>query len=404
MTVTRTMCVGLLAVVAAGMAGCSDDESFDAAALEHRAYVISEASDDLFVVDLRDVSVVARADIGIGTGDEPVNANHMAVLSRDARKLYVTATHHDAIAVVDTETLSVVDRIDVGAHPTHANARWATTAAGADELWVVNEDDGSVSVIDMATDKVVATIAHDSMVVPHFARFAGDRAYVPSIGGNQITVIDATTREVVDALVVAGEDQPGACSEDPCGFADAQIDADGMLVAAHIETGAVLLYDTVARRRVGDLAVGDRPWAVFVDALSNDRDTYMMPNWGDATVSVIDRVSREEVARSTAGDVESYGVNYSPLAPAVAFVLNRVKEQVSMVDRDSGALRGTIDVGGTTETASTTADGKYLLVPVSSADAFAIVDVVTEEVVARFDDVGAYPWSVATAGGQNYCH
>jgi hypothetical protein len=130
----------------------------------------------------------------------------------------------------------------------------------------------------------------------------------------------------------------------------------------------------------------------------------MMPNWGDSTVSVIHRHESREVARSSEGDQESYGVNYSPLAPGEAFVLNRVKERVAVLDRNSGDLIDSIDVGGTTETASTTADGRYLLLPISSANQFAILDVTTHEEVARFDDVGVYPWSVTTVGGQNYCH
>jgi DNA-binding beta-propeller fold protein YncE len=164
------------------------------------------------------------------------------------------------------------------------------------------------------------------------------------------------------------------------------------------------VYDTIASERLPDLTMGSRPWSVFVDTLSSDFDTLLMPNWGDATVSVIDRVALGEVARSSDGDVESYGVNYSPLAPGEAFVLNRQKEQVAVVDRVTGARIELLDVGGTTETGSTTADGKLLLLPISSSNELRVLDAATHGVVARFQDVGAYPWSVTTLGGQNYCH
>ena len=110
------------------------------------------------------------------------------------------------------------------------------------------------------------------------------------------------------------------------------------------------------------------------------------------------------MARSPEGDQESYGVNYSPLAEGEAFVLNTVKERVAVIDRMSGDLIEAIDVGGTTETASTTGDGRYLLLPLSSSNQFAVYDVTSHAEVARFDDVGMYPWSVTTVGGQNYCH
>jgi YVTN family beta-propeller protein len=388
--------------------------------LADRAYVISEQSNELFVVDLGTMTEVGKVDTSLST---EVNGNHMSMLSRDGRKIYVSAADQDAVVVVDTTTLQVLSRIELGIHPTHAEACFGCPPDGRDLLWVVNEGGdhheegelesadgsevphaGSVSVIDMATDEVVRTFSDPSLMVPHFVRFHDRSAYIPSIGGNQITVLDLDTFSVSDVLLLEGQSEPGPCAGDPCGFADAQIDANGLLVAAHIETGSVLSFDTEAGVRRADLRTGDRPWSIFVDTLSNDFDTFTMPNWGDSTVSIIDRVEQREVARSPEGDQESYGVNYSPMAPGAAFVLNRIQERVAVIDRRTGGLIESLDVGGTTETGSTTADGRYLLLPISSTNQFSVFDVATRTEVARFDDVGTYPWSVTTVGGQNYCH
>lgn len=385
--------------------------------LANRAYVISEGSNDLFVVDLSTMSEVGRVDTSVGSG---VNANHMSMLSADGRKIYITASDQDALAVVDAASLELVRRIDLGAHPTHAESCLGCGPDGHDLLWVVNEGGahggeevggaeeheaaGSIAIIDMQTDEVIRTLSDPSLVVPHFVRFAGRTAYVPSIGGNQITTFDIDTFERRDVLLLDGAGAPGACAGDPCGFADAQVDQSGLLVAAHIETGQVLTYDTRSGTRRPDLHAGNRPWSVFVDPLSDVFDTHMMPNWGDSTVSVLDRVQNREIARSIEGDRESYGVNYSPLAAGEAFVLNTVRERVAVIDRQDGTLIESLEVGGTTETASTTGDGRYLLLPLSSTNQFAVLDVTTHAEVARFDDVGDYPWSVTTVGGQNYCH
>jgi DNA-binding beta-propeller fold protein YncE len=384
--------------------------------LANRAYVISNESNDLFVMDLSTMKEVGNVDTSIS---EEVNGNHMAMLSKDGSKLYVSAAEQDALVVVDARTLEIIKRIDMGAHPTHSEACFACPPFGRDELWVVNElgggpameaedeassAQGSVSIIDMATDEVVRTISDPSFNVPHFARFHDRTAYIPSIGGNQISVLDLDTYRVKDVLLLDGETKPGPCAGDPCGFADAQIDGNGLLVAAHIETGHVLSFDTMTGRRRPDLLAGNHPWSIFVDQLSNDFNTQLMPNWGDASVSLIDRLERREIARSFEGDQESYGINYSPLAPGQAFVLNRVKERVAVIDRMTGGLIEALDVGGTTETASTTKDGRYLLLPISSANQFAVLDVTTRKEVARFNDVGVFPWSVTTIGGQNYCH
>jgi YVTN family beta-propeller protein len=61
-------------------------------------------------------------------------------------------------------------------------------------------------------------------------------------------------------------------------------------------------------------------------------------------------------------------------------------------------------VGGNTETASTTADGKYIVAAVSSANRVVVIDAVTKTIVRQFDNIGRYPWSVTIPRGQNYCH
>jgi len=384
--------------------------------LTNRAYVISNESNELFIVDLATMQKVASVDTSVS---EDANGNHMAMVSKDGGKIYISAAEQGQVVVVDARTLEITKTIELGTHPTHSEACFSCPPYGRDELWIVNElgggpamepqdeassGTGSVSIIDMATDEVVRTIADPSFNVPHFARFHERTAYIPSIGGKQISVLDLDTYRVKDVLLLDGETQPGPCAGDPCGFADAQIDGSGLLVAAHIETGHVLTYDTVAERRRPDLVMGNHPWSIFVDQLSNNFSTHLMPNWGDETVSLIDRVQRKEVARSLEGDQESYGINYSPLAPGQAFVLNRVKERVAVIDRMTGSLIESINVGGTTETASTTKDGRYLLLPISSTNQFAVLDVTTHQEVARFNDVGTFPWSVTTIGGQNYCH
>jgi YVTN family beta-propeller protein len=405
----------LALVACAGSSADPPGEEHLREALEARAYVVSEQSDQLFVADLRSLTEVGVVDTGVGDGG---NSNHMAIMSSDAQKIYVVATAKDAVVVVDAQTLRVLSTIPTGAHPTHANLCPGCGPTGGDELWLVNEGHahdgevpqagpahpGSISVIDMQTDRVTETLFDASLLVPHFVRFSAGAAYVPSIGGNQITVIDVATRRVSDVLLLDGVSAPGACAADPCGFADAQIDQNGLLVSAHIESGQVLVYDTLSHERKRDIRGGSRPWAVFVDLEDNRFDTHLMPNWADSSVSLIDRRLQVEVARSREGDAESYGVNYSRLAPGEAFVLNRQKERVAVIDRQTGAAIDSLAVGGTTETASTSADGRYLLLPLSSTNQFAIWDVVEREEVALFEGVGVYPWSVTTAGGQNYCH
>lgn len=358
-----------------------------------RAYVVSDTSDDLFVFDHHTLAPVATLDSNVVPGT--VNGNHMAMVRPDGEKVYVSAANVGVLAVYDAATLTRTGTIQIGSHATHMAVR-----EGTDELWVMAEGDDSVVVIDMDTDTVTHRITDPSFHTPHFARFSGAYAYVPSIGGNGVSVVDLATYAVVDVLVPDGL-VDGACDGDPCGFADAQIDPNGVLFASHFSSGAVLVYDTVARRRLPDVAVGLQSWSAFVDPFADEGPSALVPSWFTSTVTRVGATG--DAAVWSAGDSEVYGVNYSPVAPDEAFVLDRAHETVTVLDRVSGALVDTLDVGGTTETATTTLEGRLLL-PVSSAGELVVIDTASHEELARFSDVGAHPWSVATAEGQNYCH
>jgi len=143
-------CVCSAVVLGAGCgsddsSGTSDEVSVEptADALLQRAYVVSEMSDDLFVVDLKSMKQVGRIDTRVGGSG--INENHMAVLSQDGAKLYITATAKDAIAVVDAKGLKVSKTIKVGPHNTHANTCFGCGPGKRDELWVVNEGGESPS-------------------------------------------------------------------------------------------------------------------------------------------------------------------------------------------------------------------------------------------------------------------
>jgi YVTN family beta-propeller protein len=361
--------------------------------LSHRAYVVSAESNEMFVFDHDTLEVVGSVDTTVRSG--AINGNHMAMVSADGAKVYTTAADQGTLVVIDAATLEVTEKVAIGGHATHMALRDGTA-----ELWLMAEDANAVVVFDTDTDSVVRTITSDTMFVPHFARFSGDRAYVPSIGGNQVSVVDLATYEVIDAIVPDGLAE-GACEGDPCGFADAQISPSGLLFASHFSTGRVVVFDTVAQELVASGEVGGMPWSAFVDPFDEDGDFAFVPSWTTATVS---RVDRSGVASSwLAGGDEVYGVNFSPTAPGEAFVLNRSQDNVRVLDRDSGEVLDTLDVGGRTETGTTTPEGRLLL-PISSAGAVLVYDTATHEELARFEGVGTYPWSVTTLAGQNYCH
>jgi len=397
--IAMLLVAGGLAIEAAG---CASDDSpqspgVSRAALENRAYIVSLQSDELTVIDLERLEIIAR----VPTGGV---SNHMAELNADFTKVYVDSSDTDETVVVDASRFAVVKRIVTGHHPTHISLSpdGALFAVMAEE-----EGSGAVSFIDAERDVEVKRLP--GFYTPHFMRFSPDGryGYVANIGAHHLTRVDLSSLEIESHIALDGFEGPPNATEAPDegGFGDAQIDASGTLYAAHSATGRVLVYDTVTQEKRPELVVGARPWIVFSEHPFADLPLrHLVPNFGDRTVSLIDGGTTASVVASLPGDEEAYGVNYSSRTPNKAFVMNRIRQDVAVVDTASGQIRTRIAVGGNTETAATTADGKWIVAAVSSANRVVVIDAVSNEIVKTFEDVGRYPWSVTIPNGQNYCH
>lgn len=387
-------------VCAVAIAGCSSDDpstNVTSQELANRAYVISKDSDELTVIDLDTLEIIAQVrTAGI--------SNHMAEVNADFTKVYIDSSDTDETVVVDATKLEVIGRIQTGKHPTHLSL----SRDGA-LLAVMNEDEGTgaVSFIDPVRDVEVKRLP--GFFTPHFMRFSADQkyGYVANINAHHITRVDLASLEIESHIPLDGFEGPPneTVAPDEGGFADVQIDSAGVLYAAHNATNRVLVYDTVARTKQPELTVGVSPWIVFAEhPFPGLPLRHIVPNLGDRTISLIKGEAISLVVATLPGDEEAYGVNFSPLTPDKAFVMNRVREDVAIVDTATNEITGRIPVGGNTETAATTADGKWIIAAVSSANRVVVIDAVTNEIVKVFEDVGRYPWSVTVPGGQNYCH
>ncbi len=378
---------------------CTGDAAAPGAAvtdeeLVQRAYVVSKESDELTVIDLRTERVIAKVPTG---GRE----NHMAELNGDFSKVYVNSAHTNETIVVDARSLKVTKRIAVSGHPGHLS-----TSRDGKLLAVMAEEDDAVVFIDTASDEVVKRLR--GFHTPHFLRFApdGQRAFVANRGAHHVSEVDLATLEIEGHVALDGFAGPPSATlaAREGGFADVQIDERGILFAAHASTGRVLVYDTTTNRKLPDLTVGKGPWVVFAEHPFRGLPLrHLVPNFAEQTVSLIDGGARA-IAATLPGDEEAYGVNFSSRTPGTAFVMNRGRKDVAVVDTDRREIVRRIPVGGNTETASTTPDGRLIVATVSGANKVVLLDPQTQAVVRAFPDVGRYPWSVTIPKGQNYCH
>lgn len=383
----------LLACACGESEAASERVSDKSVALENRAYIVSRESEELTVIDLDNFEVVQRVPTG---GVE----NHMAELNADFSKIYVDSSDSDETVVIDARSFAITDRIITGKHPTHL-----TLDPHSGLLAIMLEGENAIAMLDTEKDELVKKL--EGFSTPHFMRFSRDGkwAYVANAGANHLTRVRMATLEIDGTIQLDGT-SAGSTVEDEGGFMDAQIDETGTLYAAHKDSGKVIVYDTISNTKLNELSVGKRPWIVFAEhPFAGVHLRHLVPNFGDATLSVIngERTYRR-VTSILEGDEEAYGVNFSSLAPSLAFVMNRVRSDVAIVDTNVSEILERLDVGGNTETASTTADGKYIVAAVSSANRVVIIDVAKRAIHKILENVGRYPWSVTIPGGQNYCH
>jgi DNA-binding beta-propeller fold protein YncE len=372
--------------------GCTNSSSSKCTgSLADRAYIVSKNNDEVHVIDMTCMEIIGK----VNTGGQ---ALHMLELNADFSKAYVDSEETNETIIFDAQTLAVTKHLKTPRHPTHLSL----TRDGK-YFAVMAELDGAVYFIDTATDEIARTLP--GFMTPHFARMSldGRYAYVANLGGHHLTRVDLQSLSVDGTIALDGFDDKTAAPGEG-GFADAQIDQQtGVLYAAHRDTGRVLVYDTVAQKKLNELHVGNRPWIVYAEhPFTLAGQAKLVPNFVDKSASVLNAAA--VLGALPFADEESFGVNYSPLAPNRAFIMNRAKHEIAVADTARMELAGRIDVGGTTETASTTADGRYIVATVSSANRVVIIEASSMQIVKTIDNVGSYPWSVTIPRGQNYCH
>ncbi|WP_394825076.1 hypothetical protein [Pendulispora albinea] len=366
--------------------------------LLRRAYVASRDSGNVTVIDLDTLEIV-------GSVNTCSKGYHMVELNADFTKVYASGTEEAKIDVLDARTLGLNTQISVGAEPSHLNL-----SRDGKLLAIVDEKDNAVSFVDPARDVEVKRVP--GFHTPHFVRFDHDNryAYVANMGAYHVTRVDLSTLAIDATIPLDGHKDSDVMPEgEEGGFADVQIDQDGVLWGAHAESGKVLLYDTKAHKKLPEFRAGQRPWVVYAEHPFAGIEARVVPDHRKLGVSLLQRSSvgsapPEDAPTIRTEEPESYGVNYSSLVPDKAFVMNRMRKEIAVINTRTKELTARIGVGGNTETASTTPDGKWIVAAVSDANRVVVIDAQTNAIVKTFDDVGKYPWTVTIPQGQNYCH
>lgn len=284
---------------------------------------------------------------------------------------YVVNHGDGTVSVLDTASNAVVTTVTVGDEPLGAAVNPAGTRA-----FVTNQTapTGSVSVIDTAINGVVATIPLGNRPSGVAVKLPGDRLYVTNRDDKNVSVVDTATLAVLATVPVGNN--PLGIAIDPAG-SPAYVVNKG--------TNNVSVIDTTSNTVVATIPVGNDPSHVAVSP--NGLRVYVT-NGSNASVSVIDTGFNSVIATVDVGNIPE-GVTVDP-SGARAYVANSGPNNVSVIDTATNGVVATVSVGFTPFELSVRPDGARLFVINRGGGDVSVIDTASNT-VATTVDVGFGP-------------
>jgi len=301
--------------------------------------------------------------------------------------------------------------------------------AGADTVYVSNEQANVVHVIDGVTKRLVGTIAVGARPRGMALSPDGQELYVASGNGNRIDVIELAQRRVVDSLPSGPDPERFAVSPDgqtiyvanendsKVSFIDIRrkrikgevevgaepegmaVSPDGRLLVATSETASLVHFiDTGSGRLIDSIMVGTRPRDAHFSA---DGKHLWVSSETRATVAQFDVASRQ-VIRTIDFDnddrapenVQAVGLALNTRGDRLFVALGR-GNHVAEVDAGSGRILRYFAAGSRNWGLALSADGKMVYAANGLSADLSIIDLDHPERSVQLP-LGGKPWGVVT--------
>ena len=235
-------------------------------------------------------------------------------------RVYVANQFDKTVSVIDTGTGAVVSTV-----PVAGSATGVAVNADGSRAYVTLKGAAKVAVINTATNKVLTTISTGAGPEAVAVSPNGSRVYVSNTGGSTVSVIDAATNKVVASVTVGSQ---------PTGLA---VSANGSrLYVTTKATDQVAVVDTATNKVLTKVAVGDAP--VDVAVRTGDGRAYVVNSAG--SVSVVNTATNTVVGSPIAVGVQPTGVAVSGDGTRV-YVANG-DDTVSVIDTASNTVVQTV--------------------------------------------------------------
>lgn len=195
-----------------------------------------------------------KVDLILGTGQ---NRSHMIHVSAGARRVVASNVNSATLTILDRTGQQIPqEEWDIATVPVGRGAEGFDVSPDGKEIWAANALDGTVSIVDGASKKVVETL-HADVTSANRLKFTPDgrRVLVASLRKPEVVVFDAATRKEVKRVTVG------------TGGAGIQMQPDGRRAyVACTPDNAVVVIDLETLAVAGRIDAGPQPdgmaWAV----------------------------------------------------------------------------------------------------------------------------------------------
>jgi YVTN family beta-propeller protein len=296
-------------------------------------------------------------------------------------KAFVTNQDSATVSVIDINTLAVVATIPVTANPKRIAADAAThrvylthgTAAATQ---------GVVTVINGATNSVVTTIPVGNNPGGIASNFFIGEVYVTNNGSGTVSVISTATNAVIATIAVGGSPTSPTSNDN--------------LRKLYVNNGnnTISAIDENTHAVVKVIAVGNGPVTPTIDG---QHSKVYVNNLTDKTVSVIDSTTDTVIKTIAAGQGTSgAGISNFVTVNAVyrrAYLPNGADGTLTIINTDTDTVTNTVAVGATPLDAIVDANGGNVYVVNMGSNTVSILNAATEVVIDVLA-VGTAPWRI----------
>jgi len=289
-------------------------------------------------------------------------------ISATAQTAYITEWNGSVVSVIDVGTNTVSASIVVGNNPSGVSVSQDGT-----KVYVANHQDNSVSVINTATNAVIATIAVGNYPIGLCVSPDGSKVYVANAGSNTVSVINTTTNSVSFTIPIVSVG------------VGITITPDGSKVyVTNNDTinGKVSEINTSTNTVSATISVGAGPQGISVTP--DGSKVYVANGWSNS-VSVINTSTNTVSATITVGSGPT-GISVIPDGSKV-YVTNQYTNDVSVINTATNIIANTITVGTIPTGVSVTPDGSIVYVVNIGSDNVSVINTTTNIVTVTIPNL-----------------